>query len=319
MIDYIKITKHLSDKDNISFKGLQHIGNLYGKEHYTLQGCKNIQIEYNQRSQVITIKGCITYFIQGHNFTYSTQDFANAIDCIGRKLNCNLWDAIVDEFEYGIIMEVPLKPKEYIQHHREKISEKLVLNEKRKDKGTFRWWKDKEHSLKMYDAGKNAKKKFSKEVRNKLQENGLNFDKNYIKWEVHYLKPHQSLNNGAILKMEDLVSPIWEKKLKRDLLTQYQRLCPQKTLLLPNNKRQISTANILMHSFAEELINKSYTLEEVKKELYNKIGLIPNELLNANDKKARKVSLRKILGVFIYEDSSQWDLLHILEKNISEQ
>lgn len=98
-----------------------------------------MEVWINQYLYIVKIKGSIPYFFQGHNFNFSNKSFNEAIKYLNNVLNCNLWDATVNALEYGIIFEVPAKPSEYIQHHRERSQERLTCNEKSKDKGGFRW------------------------------------------------------------------------------------------------------------------------------------------------------------------------------------
>ena len=236
-----------------------------------------------------------------------------AIDHIARLLRISLWDAMVEAFEYGVIMEVQSRPKEYISRHSALPSEGLTMNEKPKDKGCFRWWHDKMVSLKMYDAARNLKMKQGLQRQSILRESGWNPEGEYLKWEAHYLKP-ESLNHGKGLLLADLMNPSWENVFKEDLYVQYKRLVPMKTLMTPNNKKDLSSADIVMLALAELQINAGESLQEVKKMLYAKVNAIPDEVLSKSDKDSRKRQIKALLEKLQEEPESKWDLSEKLEE-----
>ena len=113
MIDYIKATKHLQSKDN-PFLGhcTFEAGYSSNWKRYYIQGCEKLNIWYNPSFSLLRLEGSIMYYWQGHNFTYNKRDFVSAIKQIGTTLHLNLWDAMIEIFEYGTILEVQTKPKE---------------------------------------------------------------------------------------------------------------------------------------------------------------------------------------------------------------
>lgn len=221
MIDYIQATKHLSDKDRL-FLGHCRLEAEYssGWQKYWLQGCEKLEIWYNPSLNWMRLQGSIMYYWQGHNFTYDKKGFVAAIDHIIKIIHISIWDAMIEAFEYGVIMQVPKKPKEYIKRHSSIPSEKLILNEKPKDKGNFRWWEDRNVCNKMYDAAQNIKKKQGLQRKEILKESGWNPEGEFLKWEAHYLKP-EILNHGKGLLLADLMKPYWENVFKEDLYVQY--------------------------------------------------------------------------------------------------
>ena len=112
MIDYIAVTKHFQNKDKPFLNNCQ-IKVFYkdtGCTKYILHGCNDLKL---------------------HNFTYSNSIFCEAIKTIENMLKCHLWDAYVDEFEFGKIIKVEYEPKE---HHTKHYSDdkKLTMNERGK-------------------------------------------------------------------------------------------------------------------------------------------------------------------------------------------
>lgn len=314
MIDYIQATKHLSDKDRL-FLGHCRLEAEYssGWQKYWLQGCEKLEIWYNPSLNWMRLQGSIMYYWQGHNFTYDKKGFVAAIDHIIKILHISIWDAMIETFEYGVIMQVPKKPKEYIKRHSSIPSEKLTLNEKPKDKGNFRWWEDKNVCNKMYDAAQNIKKKQGLQRKEILKESGWNPEGEFLKWEAHYLKP-EILNHGKGLLLADLMKPYWENVFKEDLYVQYKRLIPMKSLITPTNKKDLSSADIVMLALAEAQINAGENLQEVKKMLYDKINAIPEGVLSKADKDSRKRQIKSLFDKLQESPESEWDLSEKLEK-----
>lgn len=309
MIDFICIAKHNQcDKDTPFFGHCKIIATYpsNGVKRYRLDGCEGLDI-YSYPSGVLKLQGSIMYYWQGHNFTYSPEAFISAIDYISRLLQVDLWDSVVEVFEFGTIMEVDTQPKEYIQHHKARPHERLNQSINEKDKGNLARWTDVNVSLKMYDAGKNIKMKQSMNRRRIIQDAGWNPDNYYLKWEAHYLKPNL-LNHGQVVLLSYLVNPDWQDVFKEDLYLQYQRLVPMANIIEPTNKADLSTASILAMVLTEDCLNSNKTLHEVKKMLYARINAIPDEVLSKADKDSRKRQIKTILDKMQEADTSKWDL-----------
>lgn len=317
MIDYIRATKHLQSKDN-PFLGHCTLEASYssGWKKYYIQGCEKIEISYNPIHQTLKIGGSIMYYWQGHNFTYDKKKFVSAINHIGTLLKVNLWDAIVDVFEYGTIMEVQSKPKEYIKHHIPAPREKLDIEERAKDRGNFRWYHDKNVSLKMYDASRNIKQKQGLQRKKIIEESGWNPEGHYLKWEAHYLKT-EVLNHGKGIFLADLVNPNWENVFKEDLYLQYKRLIPMKGVSIPNKKSDLQSVDIIVRRLVENYLNEDKSIQEVKKILYADINSIPNDIFSKSDKDQRKRQITAILEKLKEEPESKWDLSAKLEEALN--
>ena len=316
MIDFVSATIS-GCKDTINFSHLVLVNEnfKYNRTYYAIDGCEEMQIIMVHSTGDIRLKGSVPYFFQGNNFTFDRKKFVQAIDYINKLTNIDFWLSDIDEFEYGVIMEVPTMPRNYIIHHTAKRGEKLVQNEKGKDKGKFRWWEDKTKVLKLYDAGRNIKTKQSENRKQVIRNAGWNDDKEYIKFEIHYKKPHLCLNNGRAMKLYCLANPTWEDKLKEDLFVEYQRLNPYKEITMPTDKKQLGTPNIYAHTFTEFAINMDYSPEDVKVLLYNTINNATSTL-SKSDKDARKREVRKIQGTLHNPSQSQWDLQNNLQDAI---
>lgn len=308
MIDFISIIMPIQQGKDMPFFGHCQIVASYpdtGTTRYRLKGCEGLDIFCS--SQMLTLQGSIMYYWQGHNFTYSPEAFISAINHISHLLQVDLWNSIVKVFEYGVIMEVETKPKEYIQHHKAKPNEKLNQSINEKDNGNFSRWNDKNVSLKMYDASRNIKMKQSMSRREIIAEAGWKPEGEYLKWEAHYLKPNV-LNHGKSVKLANLVNPDWQNIFKEDLYLQYQRLIPMASIIEPTNKADLKTASIIALVLAEDSLNSNKTLQEVKKMLYARINSFPDEVLSKSDKDSRKRQIKAILDKMQEAEGSKWDL-----------
>lgn len=321
MIDFIDIVKPISIgkiTPNIGHcKMVATFAN--GITRYALNGCERLDV-YLEDGVLLRIRGSIMYYWQGHNFSYSHSAFCSANDYIGKLLNVVLWDSNVQEFEYGVIMQVDNAPKDYIKNHKANPREHLNLSYNEKDKGNFSMWTDKYVCLKMYDAGKNIKMKQGLSRRQVLEKAGWNPQLNYLKWEVHYKKPGVlMLNNGQLFRLADLIDPNWQHRFKEDLFNQYKRLEPMSTIIEPTNKADLSTADLFALVLAEGCINNSQSILDVKQMLYDRINAFPNEVLSKSDKDYRKRQITAILENIQKANVSRWDLSQKLADVLQEK
>lgn len=324
-IDFISITKHFGCKSTpISADGkinLKDLGEFCGKRKYELKGCNGFGIEvwWQEDGSFVRIKGSIMYYWQGHNLTYSTNDFAQAINFIGAELQVNLWDAIVDTLEYFAILPVDAQPKDYISHHAAAPKESLTQAVNEKYKGHFTMWQDAgKIDLKMYDADKNARCKQPKSVRQALQDSGqYNFEQYHLKFEARYLRP-ELLNQLKGVRLADLLNPQWQDRFREDLYLQYQRLVPMKTLVTPTDKKNLTTADYILQELVEGGLNNGSTIEGIKKRLYSRINSTSSAVLTKEDKKARKRRIKALLDRLQEEPESKWDLSKQLEEALKD-
>ena len=309
MIDYISTTiQSFGCKDTNLFAHLGNPAAVFdsGWRKYYLQGCERLAV-WIHPDLGLRLEGSISYYWQGHNFCFSNNDFVEAINHINRLLGVDLWKSVLNVFEYGIIMQVQMKPKDYILHHRCSPKEGLLMNEKPQDRGCFRWWKDSYVSLKMYDAKKNILLKQGEDRKSVIRSAGWDEAGEYLKWECHYIKP-EYLNKGYGVRLYQLVNTDWDSIIKEDVYLQYKRLVPMKSTILPDNKKDLSTADILALTFAEESINEGRSLEELRKSLYSRINAIPEDVLTKSDKDARKRQVKQLLDKLHESPNSKWDL-----------
>ena len=304
MIDFIQATLTIEGKDSPFFGNLQPIyENRSGMAFETKAGCKKMRIFYNRVLNSITIEGSPMYFMQGHNLTFDRLTLIQGINYLETILCVQgLWSARVNIFEYGVLLQTELTPREYIKHHKSPPKEKLLLYENTKDNGLFRSWNDSNVNIKMYDAIRNAKYKTSKDIRPDMD---MSRNANWLKFEAHYIKP-ECLNSGRAVLLADLINPNWEQVFKNDLYKQYSRLKPMKTLLEPTNKADLSSIAIVTMELAENFIQEGRGLEDLRRSLYDRINA--NEVLSKADKDSRKRQIRNTLDKLKEAPQSKYDL-----------
>lgn len=319
MIDFISIRKPIQGKVTPYFGHCQIIAEYpnTGAIRYRLEGCEGIDVYFCPESH-IRLQGSIMYYWQGHNFTYSHEAFISAINYIGKLLHVDLWDSIVEVFEYGVVMQVDEPPKDYIKNHKAKPCERLKQSINERDKGNLSRWNDSCVSLKMYDAGRNIKTKQSMSRREVIQKAGWNPQLDFLKWEAHYLKP-ETLNNGLAVLLHSLVNPDWQDLFKEDLYIQYKRLIPMANIIDPTNKADLSTASIIARRLATISLNSNKTLTELKKELYADVNGVECSVLSKADKDSRKRQIKGILDKIKEADTSKWDLSQKLEEALKNE
>ncbi len=309
MIDYIEISRQVYGKDSLFLEHLQPEASYSnGWRKYSVKGCRKLEVWHNADLSLLRLRGSIMYYWQGHNFSFDKLGFVQAINYLSSLMQMDLWSSEVDAFEYGAIVELTMgeTAKEYVQHHRE--GKGLDMYNNPKDKGHFRGFKGAHVHLKLYDAGRNIQHKQGLSMKGIIQSCGWNTERKYLKFEVHYLKPHISLNNGKGIELHNLVNPEWEKIFKEDLCHQYKRLMPMKSIVIPTNKKDLSSADIVLFTLAEWRLNEGDTVEEVKKVLYSRINSIPAGTLSVADKKARKRQIKTMLNKVEASTESKWDL-----------
>jgi len=314
MIDYAEIIKHLH-KDIPCFDHLQYEASYSsGWNKYLLKGCREMEVWHNESNNLLKVKGSLPYYWQKHNFTFDRDSLQDSIQDISERLKLNLWESELSKFEFGSIIEVGAKPDELIRHH-----VKIKGMQTRSINPDVKVFDGVIQSLKLYDAGRNMKNKLDKAIRIHLSKVcGYDQGKQYLKIENHYKKPYKALNSGIRILVNDLLIPEFLQKCKADLLSQYRNIMKTENLLIPKDKKALSAGNIILLAFkeAEGLFNLN--AEEMINSL---LKAIPEEILNRNDKKARKRQIREMLKKISDSDGgiragNEYDLYSILEEKL---
>jgi len=276
-----------------------------GYQSYYLQGCRKMQVHYNQELGDLRIKGSLPYFLNGHNFTFSTSEYIESINLIQSLLHIDLWDARIKEVEHGVIFPVNCMPSLIIKNHAANKKAKLIEEFKGRDKGRCKWWNGKNIRIKMYDAKHNIEKKQELKAREIIKECGFDENKEYLKFEIH-LEDVPKLRMGKGLSVEDLQNPDIISFLDRILKNQYKLLEPMKEVVLPNNKSEYTALNIVLSQLVKLQMEKGISIYGTQKGLYEIIN--NSECLSKTDKDSRKSTIRKAFARLNKEEESKWDV-----------
>ena len=90
-----------------------------------------------------------------------------------------------------------------------------------------------------------------------------------------------------------IFDPEFYQKCKADLLSQYRNIMKTETLLIPKDKKALSAGEILSFWHSKKL--KTFFRVNAEEMINSLLKAIPEEVLNQNDKKARKRQIREML------------------------
>lgn len=272
-----------------------------------------MKVWHNPQTGLLKLEGSLPYFLNGHNFSFTREELVQAVEILDSMLGyVGLWGAIVDKFENGVIVPVEAKPKEYIAKHFACPGSHLqrILNERYS--GKFVMWHKAGEDIKLYDAGANILLKQGMARRDVIEGAGWNPDGHYLKCEVRYTKPDW-LNKNKPVILEKLQNDLFLNMLKGDLMEQYHLLSPARALVLPSDKKNFKSLDIVLFTLAEALMNgQGLSLDEAKKMIYGTINQA--ECFSKSDKDARKAQIRKAFQRIEEAPGSQWDLTDKLEE-----
>lgn len=304
MIDFIRLVLYSSGE--VYLENLKQ--DRYG--YYYLFSFKKVYIIIDRVTNRIEIKLSMMYCMQGHNFTYDRGLFMEGIKKLGEALHINLWKATVEELEFGVIMEVPFTPSDCIKSYHGKPEQRLIEDEKKRDRNDCRFWNDNMQKLyiKMYNPGKNLQNKVPKDIRNKIE--NYNSKSHYVKLEVHYKHPNRTLNNSREILLYQLLTPSWIARLKEDLLLQFERLYPTSNLTSPRTKSEASSIDLLLRMVWEYGTALGKSPKEIQKDYYDKLKRC--SVLSTNNRKARQSQYRNAVKHLQFEIESSYDITKYL-------
>jgi len=214
MYDYIEFSKYLSD-DYYDDSRISHFNELTDKY-------SSMRVSYNKDKKLLTVRGSLAYFIQGHNFWFDIKGIEKAINKLSELLCVDLYDAEVNIIEYGVIVKPDFSMEEFINNHlNTRGYEEITYG----NRGKNYVRKDKSYTLKFYSLWANidnGKNKVSGETRAMLKESCLGREHNPIRYEIHG-NPQKILGRGRIF-VSDLLSKEVEKQFQEVLLKKYRKI-----------------------------------------------------------------------------------------------
>ncbi|HPQ79445.1 MAG TPA: hypothetical protein PLG47_03275 [Candidatus Dojkabacteria bacterium] len=311
-LDYIEITKFLN-KDSISFQYLERNAIYPNATRYYFNGCNKLEVWHNENLKQINVKGSIPYFLNGHNFYSSYEDWKEGFDYLNGCLQTNLYTGIVNSFEFGTIQEIPCSENEFLHNHIK--AQGMQAREFRK--GNVLTGKQFENSslrLKIYDVSRNIKHKLEKGIQEDISRlHGWNREKHYIKIEAHYKKPEAHFQGN--IHLSQLLSIEFQEGLKNDLLHQYQRIMKTGKTIIPQSKADINAGTIPLIILKELEAVFGFEAEKLIKD---KLKTIPEDILSPNDRKARLRTIRENLKKITLAGNSEYDISEMLKAKIQE-
>jgi hypothetical protein len=272
MFDYIEFSKYLSygyyDDSQVS-----HFNELNGKY-------SSMKVSYNGNKRLLTVRGSLAYFIQGHNFWFDVKGVEKAIDRMCELLCVDLYDAEVSIIEYGVVVRPRFTMEEFINNHlRTKGYEEITYDIRGKNYVR----KDKSFSLKFYSLWANidyGKNKVNRETREMLKRSCFGREQNPMRYEIHG-NVQKILGSGKVF-VSDLLSMELEEKLKKVLLHKYKQINKWQPLKIEKMRRC-------------DLLNFALALLSEKDKRYQEGMLSKIDACNAKKdaKLSRKGALRK--------------------------
>ncbi len=307
MIDGICISKYLKD-EKVSYSSLEHISSgIYGNR-YKLKTSSNAK--YTGNTPVITIptrnkltfKGSLPYLFNDNNLVpFSLLEVKEAFKDLSIRLGIDLSRAVVNNFEFGVAIEIPFPFQEFIYHH---VGLSNMDSSSYQSKGKY--FQDKTRRIKIYDAGRNAKYKLSLPVKQLLQKNKhYNKQGNYVKFEIQYKNPAKYF--GRIITVSDITDDAFLSICVQDLFNTYSNIT-KTGFKVPIDAKELTTPTILAIVLKE--IEQS-TGEDVENLVKQRIKMLTS--LKAWQKYDRRKSIRKAFaGINNYH--SPYDISNLLQK-----
>lgn len=309
-LDYIEIAKFIS-KDKVNFSYLERNASFHGAERFSFDRCNKLEVWYYETIQQIKIKGSLPYWINGHNYFSSLNDWKEGFDYMGGCLGFNLYSGLVTTFEFGTIQEIPFNESSFLKNH---IGIKGMEGRDYYKGKTLTGKEFISHALKvkLYDINRNIKNKLDKPIQEEISRLfGWNKANHYIKIESHYKKPEALL--GQSLYLDELISESFQKRLQKDLIKTYQNIMKTGKAIIPEKKADINAGTIplLILKELEEIHN--FKTEDLIKQ---KLKEIPEVILSLSDRKARQRILRENLKKISLKGVSEFDISELLKAKI---
>jgi hypothetical protein len=311
-LDYIEIAK-FTGKDKPNFHSMEKEAVYPNAERYSFQGCKKIEVWNYPEINQIKIKGSIPYFINGHNYFASLNDWKEGLDYLQGSLGLNLYSGLIECFEFGTIQEIPFSPASFLQNHI-KVSGMEGKEFRKGNVLTGKEFHSPSLKLKIYDCGRNIKNKLDKGIQEEINRLfGWEKAKHYIKLESHYRRPEAHFKGNVYLAQ--LLTEEFQRQLQINLLNQYQRIMKTGKAIIPERKADINAGTLPLIILKELEGIHNFRTEELLKALLKEI---PEEILSPADKKARQRILKENLNKIRTAGESEFDISKLIKSKINE-
>lgn len=308
--DFAEIEKYIPAKVTPNFGVLEDTGVRWPNvTKYSFKGHTNLDVLWNEQTRFLKIRGSMAFVFQNHNFHFTREDFQSSIRYLQSLLGVSLFDAQVNEFEAGALLEVPFNPKPFFNAHLEIKGMKTIP----KDYG--RYFEDSVVLVKMYDAGRRIKQVVPQSVRNALQTDyGYKPDAYYVRIENHYKKPEIRFKQRSLL-VADLLTCEFGERCKLDLLTTYESIM-QSAYQLPTDKKDLSVSALYLLALKEVEGRFGINAEDI---ILSVLKAIPEGALTKEDRKKRRAKIREDFKKLTSADSgkSAFDVSGLLRESLA--
>lgn len=309
-LDYIEISKFLN-KDNINYQYLEKEASYKGADKYYFKGCRKLEVWIYYNTNQVKIKGSIPYFVNGHNYFSTLNEWAEGLDYLSGCLNTNVYSGIVECFEFGTIQEIPFSEEVFLRNHiklagaecREYLQGNIL---------TGKEFINPSCKVKIYDASRNIKNKLDKAIQDEISSvHKWDREKHYIKLEIHFKAPE------AYFKSKIYVSELFESGfqslLRKELISTYKNIMKTGTLIMPEKKADLNAGTLPLIILKELEAVHNFKTEDLLKAF---LKSIPERILSTEDKKARKKILWDNLKKISNQENSEFDISGLLEAKI---
>lgn len=318
MIDFVKLTTTIQDKDNAFLSNLElESSHILGWKNYILKGVtqdhKTLKVCINEVRDVIVIEGSLPYYWQGHNYSFGIDALDECVQLISALLGFDISEMQVVEFEYGKVLEVGHEPSRYIRDAYA-CEDSGLKNCSHKDwrNNLIRWEStDKikcrgknipSFSLKMYDAKKNGNKKWNAVGKSCVAEG------NHLKIELHHNAP--SMLVGGKLYFGELCSADFQEHLDEVLDSLLDKLSFSRKVSF---RKKPTTQGVVFGYVFEDALNEGKHLEDVQSAMFAYIRGV--DWFTAQDRSNRKRQMKKYISEVV-QNTDNDDLKEELKKLI---
>jgi hypothetical protein len=312
MIDGISISKYLND-EQVSYSCLEHINSSSYGDRYKLKTSSNAKYIGNipvitiSKNNKLTFTGSLPYLFNDNNLVpFSLEEVKHSFHALSARLNVDLSSAVVNNFEFGVAINIPFPFKEFIHHH---VSLSKMDSSSYVNKGKY--FQDKNRRIKLYDAGRNAKYKLSIPIRIHLQKT-KNYNKNahYAKLEIQYKKPNKYFKQ--VIMVKHLMDPSFLELCAKDLLNTYKQVT-KTGFIIPNATKKLTTTRILAIALKEVEQITGIAIEQLIEKKLKSLDLLTN-----GKRYDRRISIKKVFADITMGIHNPYDITPLLEQAIKE-
>lgn len=292
-------------------KAFHSFGEKANLREYTLTDkFKHIDLSVNESTGELKMKGCMGYFLNGHNLYTSFSDFRQAIDKISKSINVDLFTAEVKQFDHSCTVISSWDAKYIIQNHLG-----IPKHFKSDYKHGKRFTQASVQRVQIYDARRRLLQMCPPPLREEVcLKYGILPSMNLIRFEKKIFSPKSYFKKTLII--EDLLNPSFIHLCNSDLLETYHAINKAPQIEMPKSKKQLTSATLPLLLALELGAVHGFDFAGL---LRDRISSIDTNILSKDDKKARKRvfnrNLKKITGAMKYE----YDLGTSIDQVLREQ